>query len=101
MPRFSAENVLPVAISVDSPDTSRDLKDKAGFGFLVLSDPNASVIRQYGLLHTKGGPDGHDISRPAELLVDPDRVVRWTNYTEDVRVRAKADQMLAAVKELH
>jgi hypothetical protein len=24
--------------------------------------------------------------------------VRWTNFTEDIRIRAKADEMLAAAK---
>jgi hypothetical protein len=26
--------------------------------------------------------------------------VRWTNFTEDIRIRAKADEMLAAAKGL-
>jgi hypothetical protein len=58
------------------------------------------VIRRYHLLHTGGGPDGHDIARPAELLVDSSKIVRWTNFTEDIRVRARADEMLAAAKQL-
>jgi hypothetical protein len=30
--------------------------------------------------------------------VDSSGVVRWVNFTEDVRVRAKADEMLAAAR---
>jgi peroxiredoxin len=89
-----------VAISVDRPEISRDLSKKAGYSFTILSDPNAEVIRRYDLLHVGGGPDGHDIARPAEFLVDSSKVVRWTNFTEDIRVRAKADEMLAAAKGL-
>ncbi len=89
-----------MAISVDPPEVSRDLCKKAGYTFTVLSDPNADVIRRYDLLHGGGGPDGHDISRPAEFLVDSSRVVRWVNFTEDVRVRARADEMLAAARGL-
>ena len=59
----------PVAISVDSPDVSRELCKKAGYTFPILSDPNANVIRRYDLLHVGGGPEGHDIARPAEFLV--------------------------------
>jgi len=92
--------VRPVAISVDAPEISRDLSNKAGYSFTILSDPNAEVIRRYDLLHVRGGPDGHDIARPAEFLVDSSKVVRWTNFTEDIRVRAKADKMLAAAKGL-
>ena len=89
-----------MAISVDSPEVSGDLSKKAGYTFTILSDPNTEVIRRYDLLHVGGGPDGHDIARPAEFLVDSSRVVRWTNFTEDVRVRARAEEMLAAAKSL-
>jgi peroxiredoxin len=66
----------------------------------LLSDPKAEVIRRYDLLHIGGGPEGADIARPAEFLVDSSGTVRWVNLTEDVRVRAKADEMLAAAKAL-
>lgn len=89
-----------MAISVDSPEVSRDLSKKAGYTFTILSDPNTEVIRRYDLLHAGGGPDGHDIARPAEFLVDSSRVVRWTNFTEDIRVRARADEMLGAAEAL-
>ena len=90
----------PVAISVDSPEVSRDLSRKAGYTFTILSDPKAEVIRRYHLLHSGGGPDGQDIARPAEFLLDSGTVVRWANFTEDIRVRARADDMLAAAKRL-
>lgn len=80
---------------------SRNLAHKAGYTFPILSDhPDAAVIRQYHLLHPGGGPDEHDIARPAEFLVDSSKIVRWTNFTEDFRVRARADEMLAAARQL-
>ena len=88
-----------MAISVDSPEVSRDLCKKAGYTFPVLSDPKAEVIRHYDLLHTGGGPNSSDISRPAEFLVDSSGMVRWVNFTEDIRIRARADEMLAAAKK--
>jgi peroxiredoxin len=92
--------VQPVAISVDAPEVSRNLAGKAGYTFPLLSDPNTEVIRRYNLLHKGGGPEGADIARPAEFLVDRSGVVRWVNFTEDVRVRAKADEMLAASRAI-
>jgi peroxiredoxin len=92
--------VRPAAISVDAPEVSRNLAGKAGYTFPILSDPQAETIRRYHLLHKGGGPEGSDIARPAEFLVDSSGTVRWTNFTEDVRIRAKADEMLAAAKEL-
>ena len=97
---FEAAGIRPVAISVDTPELSRDLAQNAGYTFPILSDPDTAVIRRYHLLHTGGGPDGHDIARPAEFLVDSSKIVRWTNFTEDIRVRARADEMLAAAKQL-
>ena len=97
---FQAAGVRPVAISVDAPEVSRNLANKAGYTFPILSDPDAVVIRRYHFLHPEGGPDEHDIARPAEFLVDSSKIVRWTNFTEDIRVRARADEMLAAAKRL-
>lgn len=89
-----------MAISVDSPEVSRNLAGKAGYTFTILSDPDAAVIRRYDLLHKAASPEGSDISRPAEFLVDSSGIVRWTNFTEDIRVRARANEMLAAAKGL-
>lgn len=97
---FAAAGIRPVAISVDPPDVSEKLRQKAGYTFTFLSDPKIEVIRRYDLLHTGGGPEGHDISRPAEFLVDRSGVVRWENFTEDVRVRPRAEEMLAAARTI-
>lgn len=89
-----------VAISGDPPQVSADLRRKARLTFTLLSDPNLDVIQRYGLLHAAAGPDGQDISRPAEFLLDRSGIVRWENFTEDVRVRPRADEMLAATRYL-
>ena len=88
------------AISVDSPGESRKLCDAKGYSFPFLSDPDAAVIRQYGVLHPKGGPDDHDIARPAEFLVDRSGTIRWVNLTGDLRVRARPDEVLEAIQRL-
>ena len=98
---FEAAGVRPVAISVDPPDVSLNLANKEGYTFPVLSDPDAAVIRRYHILHPAGAPDEHDIARPAEFLVDSSKIVRWANFTEDIRVRARANEMLAAARQLH
>ena len=92
--------VRPVAISVDTPDMSRDLCKKAGYTYTFLSDPKAEVIRRYDLLHPKAGVNGQNIARPAEFLLDSSGTVRWVNLTEDFRVRARPEQMIAPAKTL-
>ena len=91
---------MPVAISVDAPEVSENLRHKRGYSFLFLSDPKAEVIQRYQLLHPHGGPDGTDISRPAEFLIDRTETVRWENFTEDIRVRPRADELLAAARSI-
>ena len=93
--------IRPVAISVDSPELSRDLCQKAGYTFPFLSDPKADVIRRYDLLHAGAGIDGQDVARPAEFLVDSSGIVRWVNLTENYWVRARPEQILEVARTLH
>jgi peroxiredoxin len=98
--QFSAVGIRPVAISVDTPDESRDLCRKAGYSFTFLSDSNLDTIRRYDLVHKGQGENGHDIGRPAEFLVDTSGTVRWRMLTENFWVRARPEQILAAAKAL-
>ena len=57
-----------------------------GTEFPVLSDPELSVARQYGLVHEKSYY-GRDAARPASLLIGPDRTIRWMHASTNIRVR--------------
>ncbi len=92
--------VRPVAISVDTPEESRDLCAKAGYTYTFLSDPKAEVIRRYDILHRGAGDNGQDIARPAEYLLDASGTIRWLNLTEDYRVRARPEQIIEQAKTL-
>ena len=100
MGQLEEAGIRPVAISVDSPEVSRDLCEKAGYTFTFLSDPKAEVIRRYDLVHAGAGIDGQDIARPAEFLVDSTGTVRWLNLTENYWVRARPEQILKVAKSL-
>jgi peroxiredoxin len=97
---LQAQGIRPVAISVDSVNETRNLSRKQGYTFDFLSDPKAEVIKRYGLLHPHGGENGQDIARPAEFLLDRNGTVRWVNLTEDIRVRARPQQVLEAAQSL-
>ena len=97
---FHDRGVEVVAISVDSPGESLKLCQSKGYSFPFLSDPNAQVIRKYGVLHPKGGEDGKDIARPAEFLIDAAGTIRWVNLTDDIRVRARPEAVLRAINQL-
>jgi peroxiredoxin len=91
---FNQAGIRPVAISVDSPEQSRNLMQQAGYTFPFLSDQKAEVIRRYDLLHAGAGENGTDIARPAEFLVDKTGTVRWINLTENYFRRARPEDVL-------
>jgi peroxiredoxin len=98
--KFTEVGIRPVAISVDAPEVSRDLCQKAGYTFTFLSDPKVEAIRRYDLVHAGQGINGQDIARPAEFLLDSSGTVRWVNVTENLWVRARPEQILEAAKAL-
>jgi len=73
---------------------------KEGYSFTFLSDPKLEAIRSYDLVHAGQGDNGGDIARPAEFLVDTSGTVRWRMMTENIFVRARAEQILEAAKAL-
>lgn len=89
-----------MAISVDSPEESRNLVQEAGYTFTFLSDQKREVIQRYDLVHADGGGKGVDISRPAEFLVDKTGTVRWMMLTENYWVRARPEEILEKAKLL-
>ena len=97
---FHQRGVEVVAISADESADLQKFCQSKGYTFPLLSDTKAETIRQYGVLHPKGGADGRDIARPAEFLVDAAGTVRWVNLTDDIRVRARPEAVLAAVGRL-
>lgn len=99
LPEFEARGIRPVAVSVDPPETTREHLAKTGWTYTFLSDPKAEVIRRYDLLHPDGGQAG-DISRPAELLIDPSGTVRWRDLTESYWVRARPETVLGVFDEI-
>jgi peroxiredoxin len=81
------------------PEINRRQRQKPGYTFPLLSDPKGEVIRRYDLLHAGAGPNGADIARPAEFLVDSSGTIRWLNLTENIAVRARPEQVLKAFDE--
>lgn len=86
-----------MAISVDSPKESRNLSQTQGYTFPLLSDPRAGTIRAYGVIHERGGEDGHDIARPAEFLVDESGTIRWVNLAKSVLARLRPETVLHVI----
>lgn len=98
--QFKSRGVQIVAISVDPAPITRDLCQKQGYTYTFLSDEKLDAIRSFDLLHHEGGPNGSDIARPGEFLIDATGTIRWVNLTEDLRVRARPEQILTVLDQL-
>ena len=87
-----------MAVSTDPPEALREHLAKTGWTFTFLSDPEAQVIRRYGLVHSV--TEEQVLSRPAELLIDPAGTVRWVDLTDDYRIRTRPETVLEVFDSL-
>jgi peroxiredoxin len=70
-------------IANDDPDKLRELREREGFEFPILLDPDAQIIRAWGLLNDMD-TSGRVIPHPTVAILDDGGVVRYfhteTNY---------------------
>lgn len=101
------ENVKLYAISVDSPDASRNLTDKIAsdgkgkVSFPLLSDPGHKIIDEYGLrdpAYKEQKVDG--IPHPAVYIINKEGKVSWAKIESDYRKRPTNDELRAALSTL-
>ncbi len=98
---FQKLNVHLVAISVDDQEHAHMAwEKKAGRKFIILSDPGAAVIRQYGLLHAQGKGDT-DIAIRTTFLIDENGRERWRRVSTTVLDIPKSVEVLAVIRSLH
>lgn len=90
---FRANGAEVMAISVDSVARNRQVAGWLDLSFPILSDPERSACRAFGVIHEHGGIGGEDVARPATFILD-DGVVVWRDLTENWRIRPKPRQLL-------
>ena len=97
---FAKLNARIVAISVDDQEPARMVFDKkVERRFPILTDLDAKVIRQYGLLHPHGKGD-QDIAIRTTFLIDEQGNERWRRVSETVLDIPKASDVLEQIKTL-
>ena len=84
------------AISIDTVETLQFFSERAGIGYPLLSDPDAEIIKRFGVLNQTVSPDHefYGIPNPGEYLVNPDRTVRAKYFEESFRDRFTGGQIL-------
>ena len=71
--------------------------------FLLLSDLNREVVRQYGVMYTRDlrHREGfYGISKRALFVVDRDGVIQYSWITDDSLQEPSVDEVLAAVSRV-
>jgi peroxiredoxin len=71
-----------VAISADSLEDSRALRERLGIGFPLLHDEGVAVAAAYGV-----AMKGQDLAVPTTLVVMPDRTIFWKYVGENIEDR--------------
>ena len=98
---FEHANARLVAISADDQEHAHMVWDKVGdHKFVILSDPGAKVIRQYGLLHAHGKGD-EDIAIRSTYIIDENGRERWRRVSATIPEIPKAVEVLQVLGALH
>lgn len=88
------------AVSIDSPEVNRPLRERVGADYTFLSDPDATVLDKLNIRHHTPNPSGKDIAIPTQILVDKAGIVRWIYQPSNYRIRARPETLLSVLQGL-
>jgi peroxiredoxin len=94
-PELEARSVKLVAISVDPVENAAKLRDRLGFPYPLLSDPEHQTIERYGVLEAN-----HEIAVPAVFVVDHDLRILHRQIGESISDRLYADELIKVLDRL-
>ena len=98
---FDSLDAKLIGISVDDQEHAHKVYEEAAHGaFRILSDPGAEVIRQYGLLHSKGHGD-EDIALRTTIFIDKDGKEVFRRVSETVPDIPKSAEILSRIRAAH
>ena len=94
--RIRAQGLGLAAISYDSTAILKAFAERQHIGFELLSDPDSSVIRRYGILNETVERDSpfFGIPHPGTYVLDARGVVIAKYFEEDFRVRDTSASIL-------
>ncbi len=84
-----------VGVSMDRPDAHRRFAERHGLGFPLLSDPDGSICKAYGVARLGGWL----WPRRVTFVIDPAGIVRRVIESE-LDIAAHLDGALAALREI-
>ena len=93
-------NIQVVAITQSRPEDSQTTHNKTGGLFTYVSDPNGFFINSLGLLDKGGNPfNGDDTARISKMLVNQQKKILWSRFTENNRVRIASTNLISELRD--
>ncbi len=117
-PRLRELGASLLALSPQIPDKLRAIKERHNLEFAVATDLGNELGRRFGILYSYDEPSRQaalarhnpigditgtgtwELPKPAVLVIDRDRVVRFVEVSSDWLVRTEAGPVIAAVEAL-
>ncbi|MFO0839393.1 MAG: redoxin domain-containing protein [Phycisphaerae bacterium] len=87
-----------LTVCVDSPQQNADVVTRQRLPFSILSDEQRRVVREFGVLHEKGGPQGQDIAIPAHFLIDREGRIVWRYVATRAQSRPSPQTLLDEIR---
>lgn len=88
-----------LAVSVDGRPHGARLKTELRFPFPFLSDPDHTVIDQYGGLE-ENLRQGLAVGKPATYVLDPDGRITWAHVGEDFADRPLVEEVIPRLRQV-
>lgn len=111
-PALKARGIRLVAVSPQTPDKLRDIKDRHTLAFTVASDPDNGLAGALGISFVPDdrpepppagwigdvtGTGTWELPQPTVLLIGPGRTVEWIQVSPDWLDRPESDEILARI----
>jgi peroxiredoxin len=106
-----------LAITPDKPESLKESLEKHGINYILLSDRNMELTRQFGLAYrldekTLGmmksyghdldkatGNSLHELPVPAAFVVDTKGLIHFVYFNADIKIRVNPEDLMKAAKE--
>lgn len=117
-PELVALGASLLAVSPQVPERLREIKERHSLKFFVASDTGNGLARKFGIAFTSNpesqafalargsnmpeviGTGTWELPMPAAIVIGTDRVVRFAKISPDWLVRAEAEEILQALREV-
>lgn len=100
--KFDEAGIGVVALTYDAPDLQRKFIEKFRITYPVLSDVEATSMKNLGILNTEyePGDSSYGIPYPGVFVVKPDGTIAGKVFIEGYEKRIDAASLLAYAKEV-